>query len=111
MAEAGGGGFGLVILDSTSVRAHAKAAAALKKEILVTAATTLKRLGDLVAAMVKGYGRRPARAERPGSWPASASRPSTNARGSCRAMGIGWVQRERDGAADLSGGQVTSVMP
>ena len=55
---------------------------------------------------VKGYGRRPAQAERPGSWPASVSRPRTNARGSSCAMGIWRERRERDGATARSGGHL-----
>ena len=51
MAKAKGVGLGLVFLDGTSVRAHAKAAGASKKGDLEKAVTTVKRLADLVAAM------------------------------------------------------------
>ena len=53
MAKAKGVGLGLVFLDGTSVRAHAKAAGASKKGDLEKAATSVKRLGDLVAAMAQ----------------------------------------------------------
>ena len=62
--------------------------------------------GSETTELVKGYGRRPAQAERPGSWPASVSRPRTNARGSSCAMGIWRERRERDGATARSGGHL-----
>ena len=53
MAKAQGVGLGLVFLDGTSVRAHAKAAGASKKGDLEKAATAVKRWADLVVAMAQ----------------------------------------------------------
>ena len=50
-AKAKGVELGLVFLDGTSIRAHAKAAGASKKGDLEKAATAVKRLADLVVAM------------------------------------------------------------
>ena len=49
-AQARGVQLGMVFLDGTSIRAHAKAAGAAKKGDLAEAAAKVRRLADLVAA-------------------------------------------------------------
>ena len=51
LAQARGVGLGMVFLDGTSIRAHAKAAGAAKKGDLERSAMLVRRLADLVAAM------------------------------------------------------------
>jgi transposase len=51
-AQARGVQLGMAFLDGTSIRAHAKAAGAAEKGELEQAATDVRRLADLVAAMV-----------------------------------------------------------
>ena len=50
-AQARGVQLGMTFLDGTSIRAHAKAAGASKRGDLARAATDVRRLADLVAAM------------------------------------------------------------
>ncbi len=49
--HAGGADLGMAFLDGTSIRAHAKAAGAVKGGILASAETSVRRLVALVAAM------------------------------------------------------------
>ena len=51
LAQARGVELGMVFLDGTSIRAHAKAAGASKRGELERNVTLVRRLGDLVAAM------------------------------------------------------------
>jgi hypothetical protein len=51
MAQKRGVELGMVFLDGTNIRAHAKAAGAAKKGELAEAAEKVRRLGALVAGM------------------------------------------------------------
>jgi transposase len=53
MAQERGVELGMAFLDGTSIRAHAKAAGAFKRGDLRRAATKVRRLGALVAAMAR----------------------------------------------------------